>query len=68
MFEAQDRLWEFLKDIITPLGEVELPRKISPETIREIRRLKRRGIKTKKLSEMFGVSTSTIRAYCRKKK
>ena len=68
VFDAQDRLWELLKDIFTPLGEVELPRRISPETIREIRRLKRRGIKTKKLSEMFGVSTSTIRAYCRKKK
>ncbi len=68
VFEAQDRLWELLKDIFTPLGEVELPRKISPETIREIRRLKRQGIKTKKLSEMFGVSPTTIRVYCRKKK
>ena len=68
VFDAQDRLWELLKDIFTPLEEVELPRKVSPETIRQIRRLKRQGIKTKKLSEMFGVSTSTIRVYCRKKK
>lgn len=68
VFDAQDSLWEYLKDIFTPLEEVELPRKVSPETIRQIRRLKRQGIKTKKLSEMFGISTTTIRLYCRKKK
>ncbi len=68
VFDAQDRLWELLKDIFTPLEEVELPRKVSPEAIRQIRRLKRQGIKTKKLSEMFGVSPNMIRVYCRKKK
>lgn len=67
VFEAQDRLWELLKDIFTPLEEVELPRKVSPATIRQIRSLKKQGIKTKKLSEMFGLSPSMIRAYCRKK-
>jgi hypothetical protein len=68
VFDAQDKLWELLKDIFTPLEEVELPRKVSPETIRQIRRLKRQGIKTKKLSEMFGVSPTMIRVYCRKKR
>lgn len=67
VFQAQKRLWEFLSDIFTPLEEVELPRKVSPATIRQIRALKKQGIKTKKLSEMFGLSPSTIRAYCRKK-
>ena len=68
VFDAQDKLWEMLNDIFTPLEEVDLPRKVSPETIRQIRSLKRKGIKTKKLSEMFGISPSMIRVYCRKKK
>jgi hypothetical protein len=67
VFDAQDKLWEFWKDIFTPLEDVELPRKISPETIRQIRSLKRQGIKTKKLSEMFGISPNQVRVYCRKK-
>lgn len=67
VFDAQDRLWELLKDIFTPLEEVELPRKVSPATIRQIRSLKRQGVKTKKLSEMFNISPSMVRAYCRKK-
>jgi integrase len=66
VFDAQDRLWELLKDIFTPLEEIELPRKVSPETIRQIRSLKKQGIKTKKLSEMFGISPDRIRVYCRK--
>lgn len=67
VFDAQKRLWEFLSDIFTPLEEVELPRKVSPATIRQIRALKKQGIKTKKLSEMFGISPTMIRVYCRKK-
>jgi len=67
VFDAQERMWEFLKDIFTPLEEVELPRKISPANIRQIRSLKKQGIKTKKLSEMFGISPSMIRTYCRPK-
>lgn len=68
VFKAQDRLWETWKDIFTPLDEVELPRKITPEDIRQIRRLKRQGVKTKVLAERFGVCADTIRTYCRKKK
>ena len=68
VFAAQDKLWEEWKDIFTPLGEVELPRKLSPDLIRQIRRLKKQGVQTKKLAEMFGVCASTIRVYCRKKK
>lgn len=68
VFKAQDKLWETWKDIFTPLDEVELPRKITPEQIRQMRRLKTQGVKTKKLAEMFGVSPDTIRVYSRKKK
>jgi len=67
VFAAQDKLWEVWKDIFTPLEDVELPRKTSPEQIRQIRRLKKQGVQTKKLAEMFGVCTDTIRVYCRKK-
>lgn len=68
VFKAQDKLWETWKEIFTPLDEVELPRKITPEDIRLIRRLKRQGVQTKKLAERFGVCADTIRRYCRKKK
>jgi integrase/DNA-binding transcriptional regulator YiaG len=68
VFKAQDKLWESWKEIFTPLDDVQLPRKTSPEQIRQIRRLKKQGIKTKKLAETFGVSPDTIRAYCRKKR
>jgi integrase len=68
VFEAQDKLWELWKDIFTPLDDVELPRKLSPEAIQEIRRLKKQGVQTKKLAEIFGVCADTIRVHCRKKK
>lgn len=64
---AQDKLWEQWQDVFTPLGEVELPRKISPDQIQPIRRLKTQGVQTKKLAEMFGVCADTIRVDCRKK-
>ena len=67
VFEAQDLLWESWKDIFTPLEDVELPRKTTPEQIRQIRRLKKQGVPTKKLAETFGVCADTIRVYCRKK-
>ena len=38
------------------------------EQIHQIRRLKKQGMNTKKLAEMFGVCADTIRVYCRKKK
>ncbi len=65
--EAQDKLWEAWGEVLTPLGEVDLPRKISPEQVREIRRLKRQGVTTKELAERFGVCADTIRVHCRKK-
>lgn len=67
VFDAQDRVWELLKDIFTPLEEVDLPRKTSPETIRQIRLLRKQGIPTKKLAETFGISLNMIRVYCRRK-
>lgn len=68
VFDVQDKLWEHWKDIFTPLDDVKLPRKTSPEQIHQIRRLKKQGMNTKKLAEMFGVCADTIRVYCRKKK
>jgi len=62
VFEVQDKLWEYWKDIFTPLEDVELRRKISPEQIRQIPRFKKQGIKTEKLAEMFGVCADP-RAY-----
>lgn len=67
VFEGQRRVYEYLADIFTPLEEVELPRKISPATIRQIRAMKRNGIKTKKIAEALGVTEDTVRRYARKK-
>src|SRR5262249_3511465 len=37
VFEAQRRVYEYLADIFTPPQQVELPRTVSPATIRQIR-------------------------------
>lgn len=66
VFEAQKRVYEYLADIFTPLQEVELPRKISPATIRQIRAMKRNGIKTKSIADALGVTVDTVRRYSRK--
>lgn len=67
IFQAQRRVYEYLADIFTPLEQVELPRKISPATIRQIRSMKKSGIKTRKVAEVLGVSEDTVRRYARKK-
>ena len=68
VFEAQRRVYDYLADIFTPLQEVELPRTISPATIRQIRTMKKNFIKTKKIAEVLGVTEDTVRRYARKKK
>jgi len=67
VFEAQRRVYEYLADIFTPLEQVELPRKISPATIRQIRAMKKNSIKTKKIAESLGVTEDTVRRYARKR-
>jgi hypothetical protein len=67
IFVAQQRVYEYLADIFTPLGQVELPRKISPATIRQIRAMKKNCIKTKKIAEVLGVSENTVRRYAQKR-
>jgi hypothetical protein len=67
VFDGQRRVYEFLADIFTPLEQVELPRKISPATIRQIRAMKRSGIKTKKIADVLGITEGTVRRYARKK-
>ena len=54
VFDAQDKLWELWKDIFTPLEDVELPCKLSPEAVQQIRLLKKQGVQTKKLAETAG--------------
>lgn len=44
-----------------------MPRKFTTEQVREIRRLKRQGIKTKVIAEQFGMSVNQINRYARKK-
>ena len=67
VFEAQQRVYEHLADIFTPLKQIELPRKISPATIRQIREMKRNGVKTKHVSEILGVTEDSVRRYAREK-
>jgi integrase len=66
IFEAQRRVFDFLADIFTPLEQVELPRKVSPGIIRQIRAMKKNGIKTAKVAEVLGVTVQTVRRYARK--
>jgi integrase len=65
VFEAQRRVHDYLAEIFTPLNEVELPRKISPATIRQIRSMKKNGIKTAKIAEVLGVTVQTVRRYAK---
>jgi integrase len=65
VFEAQRRVYDYLVDIFTPLEQVELPRKISPATIQQIRAMKKSGIKTAKIAEVLGVNIQTVRRYAK---
>lgn len=67
VFEAQDKVWAKLSAFMTDLGADVLPRKFSPETIREVRRLKRQGVKTKVIAAQFGMSVNQVNRYARKK-
>jgi len=68
VFEAQKKVWENLSSFMTDLGTEPLPRKFSTEQIREIRRLKRQGVKTKVIAERFNMSPAQVLRYARKEK
>lgn len=65
VFRGQQRVYEYLADIFTPLEQVELPRKISPGTISQIKSMKRSGVKTAKIAEALGVTVQTVRRYAK---
>jgi len=65
--EAQEKVWAKLSSFMTDLGTDVMPRKFSPETIREVRRLKRQGVKTKVVAEQFNMSVNQVNRYARKK-
>jgi len=60
VFTAQDRVWEFLKDIFE--GEAVKECKISIGTIRKIKALHAEGVPVKEIAERCGVAESTVRA------
>ncbi len=69
VFEAQDRIWEYLKEIFTgdfPEQIKVVGAKISLGKIRQIRSLARQGFKTSKIAEVCGVAEQTVRRWCNK--
>lgn len=67
VFEAQEKVWAKLSSFMTDLGTDVIPRKFSPDQIREVRKLKRRGVKTKVIAAQFGMSESQVRHYAKKR-
>ena len=63
VFDAQKKVFEILRGIFEPKDDEIIPKKLSKETVAEIKREKKMGTKTKFLAKKFGVSESTIRAY-----
>jgi hypothetical protein len=59
VFEAQDRVWEYLKDIF--IGECYAETKISIGTINKIKALHRQGLSASQIAEQCGVTESTVR-------
>ena len=59
VFEAQDRVWESLKDIFT--GEVYSETKISIGTIKKIQALHQKGLSVSEIAKQCGVAESTVR-------
>jgi integrase len=59
VFEAQDRVWEFLRDVFVgqPIGEC----KTSVGTVRKIRELHEQGVPVQKIAELCNVAVSTVR-------
>ena len=59
VFEAQERVWEHLKDIFT--GELYAETKISIGTIKKIQALHQKGLSVSEIAEQCGVAESTVR-------
>ena len=66
MFAAQRKVWDKLSKFMTDLGTDALPRKFTPEQVREIRWLKRQGVKSKLIATMFGMSVNQVNRYAKK--
>jgi integrase len=65
VFEAQEKVWAKLSSFMTDMGTDVMPRKFTPDTIREVRRLKRQGVKTKLIAAQFGMSVNQVNRYAR---
>jgi integrase len=59
VFEAQDRVWEFLKDIFS--GQPVEECKTSVGTVKKIRALHEQGLPVKQIAELCSVGVSTVR-------
>jgi hypothetical protein len=71
VFEAQQRVWEFLKDVLVgefpPQDATKPSAKISLGTIRKIQSLRRQGLKVSKVAELCGVAESTVRMHSKRR-
>lgn len=67
VFEAQKKVWAKLSNFMTDLGTDVMPKKFTVETIREVRRLKRQGVKTRMIAAQFGMSVNQVNRYAKKK-
>ncbi|MCZ2341654.1 MAG: hypothetical protein LC104_07635 [Bacteroidales bacterium] len=65
VFEAQKKVWETLSSVMTDLGTDALPRKFTPEQVREVRHLKRQGVKAKVIAAQIGMSVNQVNRYAR---
>lgn len=63
VFEAQEQVWEHLKDIF--VGEVYADAKISVGTIKKIKELHQKGLPASEIARQCGVAESTVRDHTR---
>ena len=66
VFEAQKKVWEKLSNFMVDLEPDVMPRKFTPAQIREIRSLKKQGVKTKVIAAQFGMSVNQVNRYAKK--
>lgn len=65
VFAAQKKVWEMLSGFMTDLSSDVVTRKYTPEQVREVRRLKRLGMKSKDVAVKVGMSVDQVRRYTR---
>ncbi len=70
VFAAQDRVWEFLRDVLSgefpPQDATKPSQKIALAKVRRIQSLRKRGFTVRKIAELCEVAESTVRQHCRK--